>query len=349
MESASFSPSQLALLRELEGVSKSNLARDLEVSAATVSGWENGGRSPTATNIKRLAIRFSVEPEFFNFVDRERPAEQPFFRSLRATTASERSKCGAYSDVVARIVRSLVHSIDFPVFTGFEDLPTDSPELAAGAFRQLLSLGNEPIPNLMRLVENHGVFAVYGPSSSISVDAYSRHADPNPVVVLNPMKYDYYRQRFDLAHEIGHLILHSGEQAGTKSIESEANRFAAELLAPTESVANELPALADQSGWRQLRILKERWGLSMQALIYRAHSLGVMNENSYRNAMVTVSKRGWRRNEPGNQVVLEAPTLLPSAVKLLCDFGYTVEQLARQAGVPNSYFQLAVRQSPHPL
>lgn len=346
MQVSSFASSQLTLLRELEGVPKSTLATDLGVSPATITGWENGSRSPTQANVRRLALRFAVDPEFFAYVDNQRNAELPFFRSLRSTTASERSKSSAYTEVAERIIRSLDLNVNFPAFGGFEAISTESPEKAAQDLRLQLGSGSSPIRNLMEQVEDLGIFVVFGPPSSRSVDAFSRFAIPNPVIVLNPAKHDFYRQRFDLAHELGHLILHSGDQVGTKQIESEAHRFAGELLAPSEALADALPKRADQVGWKELRYLKEHWGISMQALLYRAHSLEIMSEGDYRNAMMTLSKRGWRRSEPGNQVVLETPTLLPSAVKLLIDFGYTTEQLAANAGVPTSYFDLVVRQTP---
>ncbi|CAM3228035.1 XRE family transcriptional regulator [Corynebacterium gottingense] len=343
-----FEPSQLTLLRELEGITKASLANELGVTPATITGWENGARNPSPSNIARLSFRFAVEPEFFSFLDTFKSPDLPFFRSLRSTTVAERTKSNAYVDVVERIIRALEKNVNFPSYDEFTLDGSQSPEDVALQIRKALGLGLHPIPNLLELIENAGIFVVFGPGSSNSVDAFSKITQPNPVVVLNPSKNDYYRQRFDLAHELGHIVLHSGDQVGEKAIEVEANRFAGEFLAPTKLIAENLPHKLDQSGLNQLRILKERWGISMQALLYRAHSLGTMDDRSYKNAMMTFSKRGWRRSEPGNRVVLEAPTLLPSAMTLLNNAGYDLSQIAREAGVPTRVLQQVARYTPFP-
>lgn len=346
MQSGLFSPSQLTLLRELEGTSKSSLARDVGVSPATITGWENGARTPSSSNITRLAMRFGVDPDFFSFVSQGSNPDAPFFRSLRSTSVAERTRSSAYADVVERVINCLEMRVDFPSYSDFGLHGFETPEDAAAIVRAQLLVGSSPIPNLMDIVEGAGIFVVFGPKSSSSVDAFSRVCFPNPIVVLNPSKNDYYRQRFDLAHEVGHILLHTSDQAGSKEIENEANRFAGELLAPSEEIANYLPSTTNSGGWGQLRTLKERWGLSMQALLYRARHLGIMSEPAYRNAMKTVSKLGWRRGEPGNRSILESPGLLPSAISLLSDYGYGTSEMADEAGVPLRYFEQVVRHTP---
>lgn len=346
MQSDLFVPSQLTLLRELEGTFKSDLAKDLGVSPATITGWENGARVPSSANVRRLSVRFGVDPDYFTYLDQSPSADKPFFRSLRSTTVAERTKSASYANVAERTIRTLDERVNFPSFRDFGLIGFETPEESAAIVRSALGLGTEPIPNLIDVVEAAGIFVVFGPKSSTSVDAFSRISHPNPIVVLNPAKNDYYRQRFDLAHEVGHIALHSSEQAGSKVIEQEANRFAAELLAPSEIICDYLPKSVTSGGWRQLRILKEQWGISMQSLLYRSNHLGIMSDQTYRNAMVTVSKRGWRRGEPGNRSMLESPTLLPSAISLLNEFGYGPEDVAREAGVPLKSLQQVIRHAP---
>lgn len=346
MQSDLFVPSQLTLLRELEGTFKTDLAKDLGVSPATITGWENGARVPSSANVRRLSVRFGVDPDYFTYLDHAAPADEPFFRSLRSTTVAERTKSGAYADVAERIIRTLDQRVNFPDFKDFGSIDIGTPEESAAMVRAELGIGKDPIPNLVDVVEAAGIFVVFGPKSSTSVDAFSRISHPNPIVILNPAKNDYYRQRFDLAHEVGHIVLHSSEQAGSKEIEHEANRFAAELLAPSEIICDSLPNSVTSGGWRQLRILKEQWGISMQSLLYRAKHLAIMSDQAYRNAMVTVSKRGWRRGEPGNRSMLETPTLLPSAISLLNEFGYGTEEVAKEAGVPLKSLQQVIRHAP---
>lgn len=342
-----FNPTQLTLLRELEGVPKNHLAKDLDVSPATITGWENGSKSPTTANVARLCMRFGVDPEYFNYQTPRLPSkeEDTFFRSLRSTTAKERAKSNAYASVVERIITSFEPLVNFPSYNDPMFLGFESPEMAAQDARKRLEIADGPINNLMESIEDGGIFAVFGPLSSRSVDAFSRITATNPLIVMNPAKNDYYRQRFDLAHELGHLVMHNGVAPGSK-IEAEANQFASEFLMPSEAIIQTLPTKMDKHGWAKLRTLKEIWGVSLQALLYRARELEALSASAYQNAMATISKKGWRRHEPGNRKILEIPTLLPSAVTLLKQIGYTDTMLAKNAGVPVMPFKQAVSHMP---
>lgn len=132
-----------------------------------------------------------------------------------------------------------------------------------------------------------------------AIDAYSLHTATRPIILLNPVKDDYYRQRFDVAHELGHLIMHDDAEPGGKVAEAQANRFAAEFLMPAEEIAPFLPSSTAGRVSAKLAELKEYWGVSLVALLYRARALGIVGDVSYRNAMVRMSQNGWRRAWPG--------------------------------------------------
>ncbi|WP_371851987.1 ImmA/IrrE family metallo-endopeptidase [Nocardia ignorata] len=169
-----------------------------------------------------------------------------------------------------------------------------------------------------------------------------------PVVALNPIKRDFYRQRFDVAHELGHLLMHSDAEPGGRIVENQANRFASELLMPADLIRGSLPTSMGGSAWRDLHQLKEYWGVSIQAMLYRARSLGVLSDMSYRNAMATISARGWRRVEPASIKVMEQPSLLPRAVELLGSEGISEKTLIEQSLVPAELFRTITARSPLP-
>jgi len=168
------------------------------------------------------------------------------------------------------------------------------------------------------------------PDLATALDAFSVSAHPRPLVLLNPAKDDYYRRRFDAAHELGHLVMHADAEPGNRVVEDQANRFAAEFLLPAGEIADLLPRTVR---WTALGALKERWGVSLAALLYRARTLGILTETSYRNAMSTMSKRGWRRHEPGPRPPVEQPTLLTTAVELLTTAGIDRDHLAELARI----------------
>lgn len=123
-----------------------------------------------------------------------------------------------------------------------------------------------------------GEEVVFSEPEIAAIDAYSLHTAARPIIVLNPVKDDYYPQRFDVAPELGRLIMHHDAKPGGKTAEAQANRFASEFLMPAEQVAPFLPRSSSGRGWSQLAELKEHWRVTLAALLYRARALGVMSD-----------------------------------------------------------------------
>lgn len=355
---AFFDGARLTLGRQLAGLRKSDLAQRLEMSPTAVAAWESGAKRPTAVTVARLALSLGVDPGFFAMRPDDVAAlsATPHFRSLRSTTQLARDQAFAYGQLAVDIATSLEKHVEcpdqdvpsFPVPIDADRWDDSGPELAARYVRDQWGMSTGPAPHLVRLLENHGVLIVFSPPQAASVDAYSFDSRLRPVVVLNPVKHDYYRQRFDIAHELGHLVMHSDAEPGGRTVEDHANRFAAELLMPEAEIRDELPTIMNGAAWQSLARSKERWGTSIQALLYRARRLGTLTEVSYRNAMATLTSRGWRRGEPGLITVLEQPSMLPRAVELLAAEDITESQLRDQCRVPADLFRTVTSRTPDP-
>jgi Zn-dependent peptidase ImmA (M78 family)/transcriptional regulator with XRE-family HTH domain len=365
---AFFDGARLALARQLAGLRKSDLAQLLDMSPTAVAAWESGAKRPTAVTVARLALSLGVDPGFFAMRPDDVAAlsSTPHFRSLRSTTQLARDQAFAYGQLAVDIATSLekhvecpdpdVPSFPVPLDTGdldtgdldTGDLVTGGPEQAARQVRERWGMSAGPAPHLVRLLENHGVLVVFSPAQAAGVDAYSFDSRLRPVVVLNPVKHDYYRQRFDVAHELGHLVMHTDAEPGGRTVEDQANRFAAELLMPAAEIRDELPRAMNAAAWQSLARCKERWGTSIQALLYRARRLGALTEVSYRNAMATLTSRGWRRSEPGLVTILEQPSMLPRALELLAAEGISSCDLRDQCRVPAELFRTVTSRHPQP-
>lgn len=326
----------------------------VEKSSTAVAAWEAGAKRPTPATVAQLALGLSVDPGFFAVRPEDVAAlsSTPHFRSLRSTSQLARDQANAYGYLATDIACCVEKHVEFPV----PDVPSmpvsavdrdfDGPELAARRVREMWGIASGPVGHLVRLLEHHGVLVVFSPAQSASVDAYSFNSKLRPVVVLNPIKRDYYRQRFDVAHELGHLVMHGDAEPGGRIVEDQAHRFAAEFLMPAEHIRELLPATMGGNVWKTLARLKEQWGVSMQALLYRARWLGRLSDVSYRNAITTLSSRGWRRDEPGLVAAIEQPSLLPRAVELLGAEGVDEEQLVEQCRVPRDLFQTVTSRTP---
>jgi hypothetical protein len=142
--------------------------------------------------------------------------------------------------------------------------------------------------------------------------------------------------------------MHGDTEPGSRVAESQARRFAAEFLAPTTELRDLLPQVMNRRAWTTLAQLKEDWGVSIHALLYRAREVGCLSEVSYRNAMGTVTARGWRRNEPGVISTIEQPSLLAKATEILAQEGYDTDGLAREGGAPGRLFDIVTARRPAP-
>ena len=349
-----FDGSRLTLARHLAGLRKSDLAGRIGKSPTAVAAWESGAKNPMPATVSELALGLSVDPGFFAVRpdDVTATSTTPHFRSLRSTSQLARDQAFAYGQLAVDITASLERHVELPeldlpsvpVSTGHRDL--DAPEEAARIVRERWEMGDGPAGHLVRLLENHGILVVFSPAQTASVDAYSFTSALRPVVVLNPIKRDYYRQRFDVAHELGHLVMHGDAEPGGRTVEDQAHRFASELLMPAAEIRDLLPSTMGAHAWRTLAQLKERWGVSMQALLFRARQLGRLSDVSYRNAMTTISSRGWRRDEPGLIRTIEQPSLLPRSVELLVQEGIDEQLLVEQCRVPYDIFRTVVSRQP---
>jgi Zn-dependent peptidase ImmA (M78 family)/transcriptional regulator with XRE-family HTH domain len=340
-----FDPSRLALARRLAALPRTKLARALNVSPAAIGQFEKGQARPTLPILTGLADVLGVPVDFFRAGHpmASLPASAAHFRSLRATTATEREQALAFGELVLSVFAALELSVDLPAVALpelilDEDLDEEGVVEAARQTRKAMGVAAGPVPHVVRLLESHGV-AVAGLDANVSdrVDAFSHQQATHPrlqlqgqrpLVLLNPAKEDKARGRFNAAHELGHLVMHHDTEPGSRLNEAQAHSFAAEFLAPADEIGPHLPTRLD---WVQFQGLKHRWGLSLKALVMRAHKLGKLTDHSYRRGMQQLSI--WGLPEPGSLGEPERPILMPRAVELLGGEP-ALTQLAKDAGLP---------------
>ncbi|MCI5143903.1 MAG: ImmA/IrrE family metallo-endopeptidase, partial [Candidatus Electrothrix sp. ATG1] len=197
-------------------------------------------------------------------------------------------------------------------------------EQAANDLRRHWGLGLGPIPDIIRLLESKGIIILPLPDSCIKVDAYSTWRGKRPCILLSLAKTPS-RVRFDVGHELGHLVLHEETSAGQKKSGREANRFAGAFLAPRESFLEECPRRWSLAAFQQLKF---RWKMSIQALLYRAKDLGCISQSTHQRAMMQLGKNNMRKNE-GPEWEMEKPVILGQALELLSD-QISLDQLASE-------------------
>lgn len=178
----------------------------------------------------------------------------------------------------------------------------DAAEMAAEQTRKSWGLGQNPVANVVELLEERHV-KVQEIESDAQFDGCSGWGKAGttefPVIVLaNWLNGDLPRKRFTASHELGHLVMDiSG--LDNKAAESACNRFAGAFLLPQEALFSQLGRHRSRVEWKELAILKKEYGISMAAALHRIHDLGIISDAIAKRMSIERSKRGWRTKEPG--------------------------------------------------
>ena len=181
-------------------------------------------------------------------------------------------------------------------------------------------MGNKPIDNLAYILQANGFIISRQYIDQDKTDAFSQKIDNN-YIFISGNKECAVRSRFDLAHELGHLILHDNieiDEFEDKIIEKDADLFASEFLYPSEVF---LEDIQDYSlGFERFIELKEKWKVSIQLLVRKCKDLGVISEEKYIYFQKRISFNKWRKKEPlDDRIVLEKPRLFEDVIELLIE------------------------------
>lgn len=292
----------LTVAREAKGWTQRDLALAAGVSQAVVSKTESGF-ADLGARLSQVAEALNCPPDLLEAGLPLLGAPVTCLHHRRRTsqlTAKAQKRVQALAQLTRVSVAGMMMAADEqPQVDELLEKRGDlrGPAEAAAAVRDRFALGEDPVTDSIALVEGTGAVVVLRVLGSGGQDAVSSWAgaDDVPLVVVNTgLPVD--RQRFTVLHELAHLLLHVVPDEGQ---EQEAHQFAAELLLPVNIAARELSGLAP-SDFRRLLELKEKWGLSIGALIQRALDSGCIDQGQFKDMRIRLARLGWHRIEPGN-------------------------------------------------
>ena len=336
-QEASLIPKRLREARVARSYTLSELARIIDVSAQAISQYEIGTCKPSPFILSRIASALDFPISFFQkdyYETKEQFSNSAvYFRSYKSATKKTREACKVKLSWINEIYHFTQKYIEYPTvmlpqlklsFNSLEDeIDEESIENLAKKVRNEFQIGNGPIFNLTDILQEHGVIITRFNFKSDKIDAFSAWYDGTPYIILGTDKKSACRLRFDLAHELGHLLLHSDveddclkNKKNLDKIELEANYFAGAFLLPQESFSKELIS----SSLNQFILLKRKWLVSIQAMIKRAKNLNIINDNQEKYLYRSLNKKGYKQNEPlDDKIMLEKPYLFKQAIQLLID------------------------------
>jgi len=314
--------------RELRGLTQSSLSESLGVDQAMIAHIERGTKQPGEELLGAICSELQMSVSFF------RQGSQPYFpkgsllfRAKHGIGKKAIYRAHAHAELVFEFVLRLSERVSLiPV-----RLPRDTdPIEAAQQVRKILNLPDGPIRNLTRAVEKIGVITIPLPDIR-DCDAFAVWAGPllsYPVIGLVTGKPND-RTRMNIAHELGHLILHKDVSNAEPSLELQAYRFAAELLMPTREIAREFAS--ERVTLFRLATLKKTWQVSMQALARRARDLEAISDRQYRYLMQQMAMKGWRTEEPNfAPQQIEMPRLIPKIMEVALGPSLDLTKIAKE-------------------
>lgn len=331
-----FDGRRLTQARALAGITKTELASRIGVTAAAIGQFESGSSSPRQANLDALAKALNVPTGFFNAGRPSLPLDTgaAHFRSLRSMPARDRTKALATTEQAWELIHCLERHVGFPDV----DLPRVSADTkisdAADRVRSSWNLTTGPIAHLVAHMESHGIVVVISPSDAFpQADAFSAYVSGRPVVISTMQRANnIFRHRFTMAHELGHLVLHPEAIPGDTTQERQADAFAAAFLTPRHEIAAELPTRMDLTALTKLSL---KWGVSVESLIMRMIEIGATSPTAARRAFQRLSSaRAGAAADSALQYPGEVPSALRQALRLAEEAGVSIREIAQELQWP---------------
>lgn len=303
-------PKRIILAREARGINQSELAEKLGLNKGSLSKIEAGEKTLSKDNLTKIST-ITGFPESFFFAEGDIIAENLSFRKREKVAQTFIMPITAKSNIIRQHVQFLAEQLGKQTehLPAIEVTDVQTPAQIAKAVREKWRLKFPVIPSVTELLEDHGIVVSSFPFVTERVDSRCMLTDNGqPVIFLNGQMLGD-KQRFSLAFELGHLVMHTFFQVPLeRSISREANQFAAEFLMPEDDIKKDFKGDITVA---QLGELKRKWKVSMISLLYRADDLGFMTPNQKRYLVQQFNQLQIRRREPIElDVPVEKPKLL---------------------------------------
>lgn len=358
--------SRITEAREARAMSMEDLANRIGVTRQSVSKYENGIMGPSSEMIQAISNVLFFPIEFFYKSETESTARSSslFFRSKSNIAKKVKTACKYQVKWVDEVKKQLEKYVDFverdipTIDVDYEDLSEEDIENLALSVRQNWGLADNPIKDLIGLLENKGVivaqFAANDFCAFKGIDAFSSWKDGTPYILYHPVQKSAVRTRFSILHELGHLIMHSSiseEDSIKKSVSDfadiQADRFAAAFLLPATSFPKDIRSTSLAS----LEIVKKKWEAAMSTIIRRCETLELLSDNQigYLKRQMTTHKY-WYREPLDDVLTVATPEMLRDAIYLLIDnkiitrdsflntSGFLPADLKSICGLPDEFF-----------
>ncbi|AID45408.1 Transcriptional regulator, XRE family [Candidatus Arthromitus sp. SFB-mouse-NL] len=341
MNSKSFNGQNLRNARLYRRMTLNELASKINISKQSISLYENGRTMPDFEKIINISYvldfpyEFFLQKHTFNYTP-----TTTYFKSFSSATKLNRISHSLRLNYMSKIYGALSDYVDFPrlnipaidfnipdcAFYEENMVARDQIEHAAEYLRTFWGVGNKPLTNLKHLLEKNGIVITSFKTDDNKIDAFSQRStignEEMYFIVSALGNKSEGRVNFDLSHELGHILLHpwsedleSIPKEDFKAREKQANMFASAFLLPKDSFSERVKLYP--TDLQYYKFLKNEWGVSMQAMIYRSYQLNIISFSQYQYLIKQISKNGWKTNEPDDYIYRPATNIFQDAIDLL--------------------------------
>ncbi len=293
--------------RKAAGLSMHALALKVGLSDNAIKKYEHGINMPSSPNLLKLAKALGVRTEYFfrpvkvelQGIEYRKRANTPrkLLDQINGDVMDQAERWAELLDLYPDSVKPV------PKFSLPDKLPAqvstaDDIEAIANMMRAEWALGLNPIPDMIDTLESKGVMIIGTKvEAKKKFDGLAGNIEDTPVVVVSS-HHPGDRQRFTLAHELGHLVLH-GRLAEGMNEEKSCNHFAGAFLLPKQGLLQHLGKTRRAIEAQELYMLKCEFGISMMGVLIRAGQCGVISQGLQKQYYIRFNKLGWRTEEPG--------------------------------------------------
>jgi Zn-dependent peptidase ImmA (M78 family) len=322
-----FNPDMLRLARDAREVTQADLAAKSGITQAFISKLEHGLiAQPGEDAVQAISKTLGFPPSFF--FQRERAIGFPHFhyRKRAKLGAKPLARIGAIINIRRQHVSKLLRSYEQPIEKPIPQIDLDesgtTPEQIAERLRAYWMLPRGPVANLVALIEEAGGIVIIARFGTNLLDGLSFRMEGLPPLFFMNSEMPPDRFRFSLAHELGHMVMHSLPDEDEK-MESEAHRFAAAFLMPAAEIKPYLAGLKLSNLGR----VKAYWKVSIKALIRRASDLNLITPSQYKSLSIQYNKV-FKGVEPVDIGFEKAGRLQSIVAHHRTALGYSLDELA---------------------
>ena len=330
-----FNYHMMTLARESRGHTQSELSILAGIAQGTLSKYETGFSDPPREFVDELAGALDFPASFFYEPGRPYGFPPFHFRKRKKLSAKALGRIVAQMNIRRMHIQKMMVSYDFLPKVSVPELDADdyrksvkgkqSVEDIARSVREMWMLPRGPIDNFAELLENNGGIVIYCDFGTELLDAMSQRIDGLPILYFVNSDSPADRVRHTLAHELGHMVLHTTTLNDDTTMEEEADAFAGAFLLP----ADEFKAQMRVFNLPHLANMKQYWKVSMASIAYRAGKLNLITPHQSKMFWMEMGRLGYRKREP-NEPAKEEGTLLNRMIQFHTrKLGYSVEDMCK--------------------